>query len=144
MADGAREQIGAFEELRPLRYPVLDSFSVTRERHAGYSLQVTAVSGSEAGRLSLVFSGVRELAIAWPQWDEVRLDVVQIRDISDRGWEDLSFRVDEGSGFFAFSCRDFTAVVELAARHDPRRPRSDPGRIGGSSLLSCVRVGICG
>jgi hypothetical protein len=25
--------------------------------------------------------------------------------------EDLNYRVNEGGGFFAFSCRDFTAAV---------------------------------
>ena len=60
----------------------------------------------------MTFFGVRELTIDWPQWDEIRLDVMEIADISDRGLEGLTFQVYEGEGFFAFSCADFTAVVE--------------------------------
>lgn len=53
------------------------------------------------------FSGIRELRIDWPQWDEIRLDIIEIEDVGDRGWESVEYRVREATGVFAFWCRDF-------------------------------------
>lgn len=47
-----------------------------------------------------------------PPRDEVSLDVVEIMDASDRGWEDIQYQVYEATGFFTCWCRDFTASLE--------------------------------
>jgi hypothetical protein len=42
----------------------------------------------------------------------VEVDVIDIRDITDHGLEDIRYRVSEGDGLFAFSCKDFRANLE--------------------------------
>jgi hypothetical protein len=39
------------------------------------------------------------------------VDVIDISDVAAHGLENISYRVAEGAGFFAFSCSDFVAVV---------------------------------
>jgi hypothetical protein len=112
MSYATRQKIEAFNKLRPIRYPLVSSFRITRADDGAYSLQIVSFSDIGGGRLTVTFFGIREVTIDWPQWDEVRLDVVEITDISDRGLEEPALRVHEGAGFFAFSCHDFTAIVE--------------------------------
>jgi len=51
--------------------------------------------------------GNTPMSIAWPEWDEIRLDMIEIEYAGDRGWEGVEYRVHETTGFFAFWCRDF-------------------------------------
>jgi hypothetical protein len=105
------ELIQSYHELRPTQYARFASLSIDQEAD-GQSLRLDLRSAVGAGRLVLRFSGVRDLKIDWPQWSQITVDVVEITDISDRGMEDLAFRVHEGAGLFAFSCRAFDATRE--------------------------------
>lgn len=113
----AGSTIAAFHELKPLRFAILARFEVSQTgtvaSATGLRLVLQLRSEDEGfGCLHLVFEGVRDLKIDWPPWSLVKTDVIDISDLSDRGLEDLSFRVAEGAGMFAFSCREFTARVE--------------------------------
>jgi len=105
-------RVDAFHKLTPASYPLVVSFSVYRDGPADHRLEIVATNSSESTRLVMQFAGIRELAVAWPPWDEVRLDVVEIIDASHRGWEDIQYQVYEGAGFFSFWCRDFTADLQ--------------------------------
>lgn|SRR5487761_1709387 len=109
--------ISAFHHLRPLRFPILVRFEVSQTgtvpSATGLRLALDLRSeNEELGSLQLVFEGVRDLKVDWPSWSVIKTDVIEISDISERGMEELCFRVAEGAGMFAFSCREFTATVE--------------------------------
>ncbi|MGQ0843615.1 MAG: hypothetical protein ACT4QF_05730 [Sporichthyaceae bacterium] len=72
---------------------------------------MTTESTDGRSRLQATFVGVVGLQLSWPEQQPVSLDVVEIGDVSAHGLEDISFRVAEGAGFFAFSCREFFAVA---------------------------------
>jgi hypothetical protein len=71
-----------------------------------------ARSETTGDSLVLRFRGVRDLKIDWSAFSPVYLDVIEIDDVSDRGLEDLRYRVFEGTSMFAFWCLDFTADIE--------------------------------
>jgi hypothetical protein len=113
-------RLSDFHKAAQSDYPMLVSFSVTRVRHGDISARIVTASIDEAASIVMTFAGVRELRIEWPDWDEIRLDVIDIGPVSDRGWEGIAFRVHEGAGFFAFWCRDL-AVAEAACEHAVRQ-----------------------
>jgi hypothetical protein len=111
-----RDLIAQYHSLRPIRFPILRSFEILQEMGQGASLLrlsldlISNVPGE--GTLLLTFDRVVDLKVDWPQWSLVRVDVIEIADVSDRRLEDIRYRVSEGTGFFAFSCGDFHAAVE--------------------------------
>jgi hypothetical protein len=98
--------------LRSVDIPVLQSFTV-RYEPSGPVLVVTTESVDGRTRLEATFLGIAGLQVSWPEYpNPLQLDVISIRDVSADGLENISFRVAEGGGFFAFSCSDFFAVVQ--------------------------------
>jgi hypothetical protein len=104
-----------YRALGPLRYPMLERFEVAQLTENDRRLAVTVVmrerGATDGDRLRLVFRGVRDLTIDWPRMNPVSLDLIEIEDISDRGWEDLRFRVAESAAAFAFWCESFEAEL---------------------------------
>jgi hypothetical protein len=106
------DPITAFEKLVPVRFPVLQRIDLTQSligRSAEITIRLVLGQEDDDGILHLAFEGVRGLKIDWPSWSVIKLDVIQISDLTHRGMEDLRYRVSEGAGMFAFSCRAFTA-----------------------------------
>ncbi|MDQ6946007.1 MAG: hypothetical protein M3256_06970 [Actinomycetota bacterium] len=113
----AGSTIAAFHDLKPLRFAILRRFELSQTGTVPSSTGLRLAldlqpENAGLGSLHLVFEGVRDLKIDWPSWSVITTDVIEVSDISDRGMEDLYFRVSEGAGMFAFSCRAFTATVE--------------------------------
>ena len=108
--------IRRFRDMRPLRFRLLQRFEMVQGFSASQvaELSITLETGSETTGESLVlrFRGVRDLQIDWPTLSVIHLDVIEIDDVSDRGLEDLRYRVSEGTSMFAFWCLDFTADIE--------------------------------
>ena len=109
--------IAGFHELDPRRFAILDRFALTQavaSPPAGaLSLALDLRSEQDGlGVLHLAFEGIRELKIDWPSWSLIKTDVIEISDVSDRGMEDLRFRVHEGAGMFAFYCRGFSVTID--------------------------------
>jgi hypothetical protein len=111
-------QIAEYYDLDPISFTVLRSFALTQEEKldGSYDLVLTIVlingaqpSGSPS--LKLAFKGVSGLRIDWPSLSVVTFLCIEVTDISDRGWEDLSYQVSEEEGSLAFSCRDFQASL---------------------------------
>lgn len=111
------DPIARFHGQKPGSYPILQEFLVEQIDGPGVAkeLRLTLVmresSTTDAKTMELVFHGVRELKVDWPTWSVVRFGLIEIVDIAERGLEDLRFRVFEGDGSFAFSCRSFDVAV---------------------------------
>jgi hypothetical protein len=108
MTDTPADMIRRYHELHPVEFSQLGSLTI-EQGPAELCLSLDLQSHGD-GRLTLRFDGVRDLKIDWPQWSRIRVDVVEITDMSSRGLEDLVYRVHEGAGLFAFSCREFEAI----------------------------------
>ncbi|WP_410785120.1 hypothetical protein [Kribbella sp. C-35] len=96
--------------LRTVDIPILRSFLVSHEQ-AGQTVRLTTESVDGRSRLEVTFLGVVDLQVSWPDFVPARLDVIDVRDIATHQLENISYRVAEGEGFFAFWCSDFFAVV---------------------------------
>jgi hypothetical protein len=110
------DKIAAFHALNPTEFPILVLLEIQQiverglPRGLNLSLELARESNAQS-HLLLRFEGVTDLRIDWPDWSLVRLDVIEVTDISGRGIEDARFRVSEGSGLFAFSCAEFHGGV---------------------------------
>jgi hypothetical protein len=96
--------------LRTIDVAVLRSF-VVRYEQSGQTVSLTTESGDGRSRLELTFLGVVDLQVSWPHFIPPQLDVIDIRDVATHQLENISYRVAEGEGFFAFWCTDFLAVA---------------------------------
>lgn len=110
------EVIAAFHALRPKEYPFLIRIEIKQVSSGSRlaSLVMTLELGRGVGsshRLLLTFEHVTDLKVDWPEWSVVKLDVIEIEDVSARGLEDQRFRIYEGSGLLALACADFNAKV---------------------------------
>lgn len=100
-----------WSSLRTVDIPVLQSFLV-RNEPSGHVLVLTTESMDGRSRLEATFLGVVDLHVSWPDMPgPLRLDVIDVSDVSAHGLENICFRVAEGEGLFAFSCSDFFAVM---------------------------------
>jgi hypothetical protein len=111
------DRIAAFHGLHPAQFATLLDFQLHQEIvgsdvYPVLTLSLRLGSGEGRGALALLFEGVRDLKIDWPSQLPVEVDVVDIRDITNHGLEDIRYRVSEGEGLFAFSCTDFRATLE--------------------------------
>jgi hypothetical protein len=91
--------------------PTVRSFVVSQSE-SGQTVSLTSESWDGRSRLEVTFLGVADLQVSWPDYPTpTQLDVIGIRDVSADGLENVSYRVAEDSGFFAFWCSEFFAVV---------------------------------
>jgi hypothetical protein len=106
----ANDAVG-WSGLRSVEIPLLRSF-VVRNEPSGQTVIVTTESADGRSRLEATFLGVVDLALSWPEYpNPPRLDAIDVSEVAARGLENVTFRVAEGAGFFAFSCSDFFAVA---------------------------------
>ena len=110
----AYDPIAAFYSLQPARFATLLDFQLHQEIvgsnvYPVLTLSLRLGSGEGRGVLALVFEGVRDLKIDWPRQLPVEVDVIDVRDVTDHGLEDIRYRVSEGESLLAFSCKDFRA-----------------------------------
>jgi hypothetical protein len=97
--------------LRTVDRPTVRSFAVRNEQ-SGQTVSVTSESWDGRSRLEATFLGVVDLQLSWPSFPTpTQLDVIDIRDVSADGLENISYRVAEGAGFFAFWCSEFFATA---------------------------------
>ena len=113
----AYDPIADFYSLQPAGFATLLDFQLHQEIAGGDVYPVLTLSlrlGSAVGRgvLALVFEGVRDLKIDWPSQLPVEVDVIDVRDVTDHGLEDIRYRVSEGESLLAFSCKDFRANLK--------------------------------
>lgn len=100
--------------LRTVDMPTVLSFVVRNEQfgQSGQTVSLTAESWDGRARLEATFVGVVDLQLVWPSFPTpTQLDVIDVRDVSADGLENISYRVAEGADFFAFWCSDFHAVT---------------------------------
>jgi hypothetical protein len=116
------DAIAEFHSLRPTRFPIVRRFAIDQaggRKQCQLTLSVELIPDTAANeRLALVFDRITDLRIDWPQWSVVRVDVIEIIDVSGHQLEGIQYRVAEGQGFFTFYCFDFRASVEQATAPD--------------------------
>ncbi len=97
--------------LRTVDMPTVRSLAV-RNEESGQILSLTSESWDGRARLEVTFLGVVDLQLSWPGIPTpAQLDVIDIRDESADGLENIRYRVAEGAGFFAFWCSEFFATA---------------------------------
>jgi hypothetical protein len=112
----ASEKIGRYHAIRPTEYPLLSRLELRQpimDRTVGglAMLLELAREGGTHESLVLTFDEVTNLSIEWPEWSSIRVDVIEIEDISDRQLEGQRYRAYEGSGLFSLSCKDFNVTI---------------------------------
>ena len=98
--------------LRTIDICTVRSF-VVRDEHSGQTVSLTSESWDGRARLELTFLRVVDLKVDWSGPTPAQLDVLDIRDASADGLENISYRVADGADFFSLWCSDFFAVVIL-------------------------------
>jgi hypothetical protein len=109
-------KIEAYYELSPAIYCFLELLSIRQcvdpKEWAGLDLAMRLSSsfGSDAKRLQLDFTGVRDLKIG--SLDGLMRYAIDIRSIAERQLEGLSYRVvEEEWGLVSFACADFAVKI---------------------------------
>lgn len=112
--------IQQFFDLKPARFPFLESFSLEREIEGGrgseYTLRLRLASrGGEAARLEVTFEGVRDLRVG--SLEGLLALLIDVKSVRRDQLEGLHFEVREQEhDVFSFSCSEFSwAVTEQAA-----------------------------
>jgi hypothetical protein len=116
-----KSKIETYHLLKPRRFNLLKRLDLTqttvgREDRYELSLSLELVSASDPtgteGVLVLSFDGVRKLQLKQADWSAIQFPLLEIRDISTRQWEELSYEVvDNEDGVLSLVCRDFSASV---------------------------------